>query len=59
MDGKSTTDTKEIIQLPTVRRAYLPPELTTWGTLSKITQKVGYLGAADGGRFPLGYKTSF
>ena len=25
----------------------------------EITQKVGYLGAADGGKFPFGYKTSF
>ena len=42
-----------------VREPYQPPELMDWGTLREITERVGYQGAADGGRFPLGYKTSF
>jgi hypothetical protein len=41
------------------KEPYQPPELMGWGTLREITEKVGYRGAADGGRFPLGYKTSF
>lgn len=41
------------------KKPYHAPELVKWGTLAKITQKVGYRGANDGGRFPYGYKTSF
>jgi hypothetical protein len=41
------------------KKPYHAPELVKWGTLAKITQKVGYRGANDGGKFPYGYKTSF
>jgi len=43
----------------TAKKPYHAPELMEWGALAEITQKVGYRGANDGGRFPYGYKTSF
>jgi hypothetical protein len=54
-----TTISTDCVPPERTRETYLPPELRLLGTLAEITQKVGYLGAADGGRFPFGYKTSF
>jgi hypothetical protein len=58
MDRQPTIDRTESLQSAD-RQAYQPPELMTWGTLSELTQKVGYKGSNDGGLFPFGYKTSF
>jgi len=41
------------------REPSINPDDRSLPALAEITQKVGYRGANDGGRFPYGYKTSF
>ena len=42
-----------------LKKRYEKPVLVRLGTLRSITQKVGYRGNADGGRFPSAFRTSF
>jgi hypothetical protein len=41
------------------KKAYLKPVLLRLGLMHDLTQKVGYRGRSDGGRFPSAFRTAF
>jgi hypothetical protein len=41
------------------RKPYQPPQLVRLGGMREVTQKVGWRGRSDGGRFPYGFRTAY
>jgi hypothetical protein len=59
MDDRDLADTPKRASIDAGKRPYQAPLLEEWGTLKELTQKVGYMGNSDGGKFPLAYRTHF
>jgi hypothetical protein len=46
-------------EVPKPKKRYSTPKLTTYGTIEKLTEKVGLAGQKDGGKPPAPFKTGF
>jgi hypothetical protein len=46
-------------KMPKPKKRYSTPKLTIYGTIEKLTEKVGHKGNVDGGKPPRPFKTGF